>query len=171
MPGCATDGVMIVQPENPNHYTAIRQLHAAAFPSLAEANLVEQLRHDGDACISLVATQDCRVIGHVMFSKMDAPFRALGLAPVAVAPDKRGRGIAAALITAGIERAKAGGWEAVVVVGDPVYYQRFGFRADAASAFTSPYAGPYLMVLALTETGLPVSAGRIDYAPAFASLG
>lgn len=162
---------MIVQPENPDHYTAIRQLHAAAFPSPAEANLVEQLRHDGDACISLVATQDCRVIGHVTFSKMGAPFRALGLAPVAVAADQRRRGIAAALINAGIERAKTESWDAIFVLGDPGYYQRFGFRADAAAAFTSPYAGPYLMVLALTETGLPVSAGRIDYAPAFSSLG
>ena len=161
---------MIVEAENSSHYGPIRRILTEAFPSLAEANLVEQLRRDGAARIALVATQDGRVIGYVAFSEMRAPFRALGLAPVAVAADQRGRGIAAALISAGLAQAKAGGWEAVFVLGDPAYYRRFGFRADAAAGFDSPYAGPHLMALALTGAGLPVRSGRIDYAPAFASL-
>ncbi len=40
-----------------------------------------------------------------------------------------------------------------------------------AAAFASPYAGPYLMVLSLTEAGLPIRSGRIDYAPAFTVFG
>jgi putative acetyltransferase len=162
---------MIVEAENSSHHAAIRRILTEAFPSLAEANLVEQLRLDGSTRIALVATQESRIVGHVMFSEMRAPFRALGLAPVAVAADRRGRGIAAALISAGLERAKAGVWEAIFVLGDPAYYQRFGFRVDAASAFVSPFAGPHFMVLALTAAGLPVRSGRIDYAPAFSSLG
>ncbi len=166
----AIDGVMIVETENSIHYTPIRQVLAEAFPTLAEADLVERLRHDGAMRIALVATQEGRVVGHVAFSEMRAPFRALGLAPVAVAADRRRQGIAAALISAGLEQARAEAWEAVFVLGDPAYYQRFGFRADAAAAFDSPYAGPHLMALALTGAGLPVSSGRIDYAPAFQSL-
>jgi putative acetyltransferase len=157
---------MIVEAENSSHHAAIRRILTEAFPSLAEANLVEQLRLDGSTRIALVATQESRIVGHVMFSEMRAPFRALGLAPVAVAADRRGRGIAA-----GLERSKAGAWEAIFVLGDPAYYQRFGFRVDAASAFVSPFAGPHFMVLALTAAGLPVRSGRIDYAPAFSSLG
>jgi putative acetyltransferase len=74
------------------------------------------------------------------------------------------------LIRAGIDRAARGGWQAVFVVGEPDYYRRFGFDAALASGFTSPYAGPYRMVLALGGA-LPVKTGKIDYAPAFARLG
>lgn len=161
---------MMVETENSSHYASIRQLLSEAFPSLAEANLVEQLRRDGAIRIALVATLEGRVVGHVAYSEMHAPFRALGLGPVAVAADQRRQGIAGALIGAGLAQARAGAWEAVFVVGDPAYYQRFGFRADAAAAFDSPYAGPHLMVLGLTATGLPVRSGRIEYAPAFSSL-
>ena len=161
---------MIIQPENSSHYAAIRQLHLDAFPSAAEANVVEQLRRDGAASIALVAIQDDRVVGHAMLSKMCAPFRALGLAPVSVATDKRRRGIAAALIEVGIKQAKADGCEGIFVLGDPDYYRRFGFSADAATAFEAAYAGPHLMLLVL-DPGAASSPGRIDYAPAFSSLG
>ncbi|MGB8843415.1 MAG: hypothetical protein WCC64_20355 [Aliidongia sp.] len=58
----------------------------------------------------------------------------------------------------------------VFVLGDPVYYRRFGFDPMLASGFASPYAGPYLMALGLTQP-LPSLSGKIDYAPAFAALG
>jgi len=132
---------------------------------------VAQLRKDGDAVISLIAVEGGNVVGHVMFSRMSAPFRALGLAPVSVDPHWRNQGISARLIEEGLKQAKATGWEGIFVVGDPAYYQRFGFSANAAEGFESPYAGPYLMVLALNEDGLPSRSGRIDYAPAFSSLG
>jgi putative acetyltransferase len=68
-----------------------------------------------------------------------------------------------------VARARILGAEAVFVLGDPLWYERFGFRADAASGFTSPYAGQHLMVLAMTGS-LPVSTGEIVHAPAFAKL-
>lgn len=167
MPESVTNAV---RPERPSDHAAIRQIHLDAFPTAAEAELVERLRRDGDAVISLAAAEDGRVVGHVMFSRMRAPFRALGLAPVAVAADRRRRGIAAALIREGLAQARAQGWEAVFVLGDPAYYRRFGFRAEDAAGFASPYAGPHFMVLALADAGLPARAGGIDYAPAFAAL-
>ncbi len=157
---------MLVQAENPTHHTSVRQLLIGAFPSPAEADLVEQLRRDGDAIISLVAMEGDLVVGHIMFSRMAATFRAIGLAPVSVAADKRRRGIAAALIEQGIKLAKADGWEGIFVLGDPVYYQKFGFSADAAKEFESAYTGPHLMLLALSPVANS-SPGRIDYAPAF----
>jgi putative acetyltransferase len=162
---------MIVRDEHEHHYAAVRQLLIEAFPTPAEADLVEQLRRDGDAVISLAAFDGERVVGQAMFSVMRAPFKALGLGPVSVVSDKRRLGVAAELVEQGIARAHAGQWHAIFVLGSPAYYSRFGFSADAASGFVSPYAGPDLMVLALGSTGLVPRSGRIDYAPAFAALG
>lgn len=160
---------MMIEAVSSDHHVAVRRLHLDAFPASAEADLVERLRRDGDAIISLVAIEDGRVVGHVMFSRMEAPFKALGLAPLAVATDKRVQGIAARLIQEGIERAQEEGWQGIFVLGDPSYYQRFGFSAQAAAGFDCRYAGPHLMLLALGNH-LSSRTGRVDYAPAFSSL-
>lgn len=161
---------MFVETERAKDRAAIRKLHTAAFPSPAEADLVDRLRRDGDAAISLVAVENDRVIGHVMFSKMRAPFKALGLAPVAVIQENRGQGVAATLIREGIRQAEDADWEAIFVLGDPAYYERFGFEAKAAAAFACPFAGPHFMMLALVKGEQLPQEGRVDYAPAFAAL-
>ena len=139
---------MQIRDERAGDRDAIHNLHAASFPTQAEAILVDRLREAGDIAISLVAEEESRIIGHVLFSPMTAPFRALGLAPVAVAEGSRRRGIAAQLIAEGLARAKTTGWEGVFVLGEPRYYGRFGFSVEAAAGFASPYAGPYFMALA-----------------------
>jgi putative acetyltransferase len=148
---------------------AVRAIVAAAFRRRDEADLVDRLRADGDAIRSLVAFDRTEVVGHVVFSKVVAPFRAVALGPVAVRPDHQRVGIGSRLIRAGLEQSRAEGWQGVFVLGDPAYYQRFGFDPGAAAAFTSPYAGPHFMVLAL-DARLPVTEGVIEYAPAFALL-
>ncbi len=142
----------------------------ASFPTDAEADLVDALRSDGAAEISLVATKEKQLVGHVMFSKMGAPFKALALAPISVHPDFRKNAIAAQLIQAGLEVAKTNGWQGIFVLGDPQYYQRFGFSADMAANFLSPYSGPYLMALSLHEETLPERSGILEYAHAFSEL-
>ena len=144
---------------------------AGAFESTAEADLVDRLRSDGDTVFSLVAHEGGAVAGFVMLSRMRAPFRALGLAPVAVRKEYRRRGMADSLIREAIRRAGEDGWEAVFVLGDPAYYERFGFRAETAAGFDCAYAGPYLMALSLDGSPLPAASGRVEYAPAFAALG
>ena len=148
---------------------AVRALHRSAFPTAAEADLVDRLRADGDAVISLVAVAEGQVVGHVLFSRMTAPFPALALAPVAVASAWRRRGLAAGLIRAGLAEASARGWQAAFVVGEPAYYERFGFSAEAARGFASPYAGPFFMVAVIGDRLLATS-GRVEHAPAFAAL-
>ena len=150
-------------------FADVRDLHLSAFPTAGEGDLVEALRCAGDEVLSLVAV-DGGIVGHVMFSRTKAPFRALGLAPVAVLADWRRQGVADRLIRAGLERAKDGGWEAVFVLGSPGYYTRFGFNVALASGFQSPYAGPYLMALALQDGGLPATVGEVSYAAAFDDL-
>ena len=161
---------MIVRPEEEADEAAIRVLLEAAFPGPDEARLVDRLRADGDVELSLVAVDDT-IVGHILFSPMTAPFRALGLAPVAVLPGRQGEGVGGVLIRDGLARAAAAGWEGVFVLGQPDYYRRFGFDPAMAKGFSSPYAGPYLMARSLGGKALPVTSGRIDYAPAFAALG
>jgi putative acetyltransferase len=162
---------MIVAPEATEHHAAVRRLLVAAFPRPAEANLVARLRADGDAVIALVALEGTDVVGHVMLSRMTAPFRALGLAPLAVAAHCRRQGIACRLVAEAIGHAAAAGWDAIFVLGEPTYYRRFGFTAEDAAPFDSPYAGPNLMALILNANGPPTRPGRVDYAPAFLALG
>ncbi|HEY2446297.1 MAG TPA: N-acetyltransferase [Rhizomicrobium sp.] len=150
--------------------TAVASAVEEAFGRPNEARLVGQLRAGGDVVISLVAIADEKIVGHVMLSRMAAPFRALGLAPVSVVPDYQRHGIGHALIREGLKQAKEQGWDAVFVLGDRAYYERFGFRANLAKGFSSPYAGPHFMALSL-RAALPSSSGRVEYAPAFASLG
>jgi putative acetyltransferase len=160
---------MKIRDEEPADLAALHEVVEAAFQRRDEADLVDKLRTDGDVVISLVALNRDELVGHVLFSKMVAPFSALGLAPVAVKPNWQRSGIGAKLIHAGLTRAKEKGWQGVFVLGAPSYYRGFGFDPALASGFTSPYSGPYLMALAL-GADLPATKGTIEYAPAFRSL-
>lgn len=157
----------LIRPETDGDRHGIARLLIEAFPTSFETRLVQQLRKDGDVVFSLVAVEDSDVIGHVLFSRLRAPDAALSLAPVAVTANRRRRGIAAALIEAGLERAREESWSAVVVLGDPSYYRRFGFRREAVGGMSCRYAGPGLMGLALSDDGL--HGPRIEHAPAFSS--
>ena len=161
-----------IRPEAGDDEDAVRNVNIAAFPTAQEANLVKALHADGDCEISLVADDDGAIVGHVLLSRMTArgdgrEYRALGLAPVAVLPERQRQGIGTALIMDAMLHAEAEGEEIVFLVGEPAYYQRFGFSADAAAPFASPYAGPYFM--ARTFAAL-LQKGEAAYAPAFAKL-
>jgi putative acetyltransferase len=160
---------MEIKAETESDRAAIRDVQVAAFPTLAEADLVDKLRNAGDVVFSLAAVVDGRIVGHVLFSRMREPKGFLGLAPVAVVSSHRRRGIADKLIRDGLERARLAGWSGVFVLGDD-YYQRFGFTQSLAVGFASPYAGPHLMALSLQPGGLPVRSGRAEYPQAFSEL-
>jgi putative acetyltransferase len=155
--------------EIPSDREAVYQVVSSAFGQLAEAELVEKLREAGDSVISLVADDGGQIIGHVLLSRMDAPFPALALAPVSVIPTRQRSGIGSALVERAVDIVRSGGWAAIFVLGDPNYYQRFGFDTEAAAGFTSPYAGRHFMMLKLTPS-LPVATGELRHAPAFAAL-
>lgn len=160
---------------------AIGALHMAAFAATpfghsGEAELVRALHADGDVLVSRVAMMGDHVIGHAMFSRMKAiadgrSLSAAALGPVAILPDFQRRGFGAALITDGLDRLRAMDVSAVFVLGDPAYYERFGFSATAARPFVSPYSGPHFMAVFLDSAAAKAQSGRADYAPAFARLG
>ena len=164
-----------MRPANPTDAAAIRAVRRAAVPTSAEAELVERVERDGDAVASLVAERDGEVVGHLLLSRMEVGgdgrrFRALGLAPVAVLPPRQRVGIGSELIRGALAIAGARGEEYVFVLGEPEYYQRFGFSAATAAPFASFYAGPFLMALRLREGVEPPASGKAHYAPAFARL-
>ena len=158
-----------VRDESPRDWKAVYQVVSSVFGQSAEAELVEELREAGDSAVSLVADEDGQIVGHVLLSKMNAPFPALALAPVSVIPAKQRSGIGSALVKGAVNRARSEGWAAIFVLGDPNYYERFGFEREAAVGFTSPYAGPHFMVLKLSPS-LPATTGELRHAPAFAAL-
>jgi putative acetyltransferase len=166
---------MELRPAEPDDAAGIRVVHIAAFPTSAEADLVEALDREDDAAVSLVAVRQGEIVGHVLLSRMavtgdGAPFRALGLAPVGVLPGYQGGGIGAALIHGGLAIARATGEDLVFVLGEPEYYTRFGFSAEAAAPFASPYAGPYFMALALKAGAAAPTTGGAAYPRAFSEL-
>jgi putative acetyltransferase len=159
----------VVRPATPADYAAIRRVEAAAFERDDEAGMVEAVRAEGAVLVELVEDLDGEIVGHILFSRMTTkPARFVaGLAPVAVSPAAQSRGIGAALCRAGIEALKGMGVEAVVVLGHPDYYPRFGFSTAAAGVLTSPYSGsPAFMALELLPGALAVPL-TVDYPAAF----
>jgi putative acetyltransferase len=153
-----------IRPEAPEDLEAIRTVIASAFGRPDEADLVDRLRTDGDLLLSLVSTDRSDVIGHIAFSRLPVgDAAAAALAPVAVAPDRQGQGIGAALIREGIHGCRKLGLAGVVVLGHPEYYPRFGFTAEAAQAISAPFSGPAFMALSF---GPPLK-GAARYARAF----
>jgi putative acetyltransferase len=160
---------LLIRDEERADIPAIRKIVEEAFLQPAEAKLVDRLRADGEAVISAVAVDAGQVVGHIMFSRMNAPFRALGLAPVAVKPILQRNGIGSELIRWGLDRAKTNKWQSVFVLGDPKFYGKFGFSVELAGGFESPYAGEHFMALALNGA-LPATTGKVEYAAAFKML-
>jgi putative acetyltransferase len=160
---------MIIRDEQIEDEAAIRDVVAAAFGRQDEARLIDRLRGDGDLVMSLVASDGQAIVGSAVFSRMTAPFPALALGPLAILPEQQRRGLGGRLVTAGIARAQKARWQGLFVLGNPLYYARFGFDPALASGFTCRYAGPHLMALAL-QSNLPAVSGAVSYAPAFALL-
>ncbi|HWA61250.1 MAG TPA: N-acetyltransferase [Caulobacteraceae bacterium] len=159
---------MTVRDATPADYAAIRPIVAAAFGRDMEADIVEGVRAEGAVLVELVA-EDGRVEGHVLFSRMrcDPPKLVAGMGPVSVLPERQDAGLGGAMIRAGIEACRAAGCEAIVLLGHPTYYPRFGFSAETARAIVSPYAGsPAFMAMEL-KPGALAQPIRIDFPAAF----
>lgn len=171
--------LLIVRAEGPGDAEAIAAVHREAFDDEAEARLVDALRAGGrfGADMSLVAaTAAGEIVGHVVFSwaaltVAGRSIRTVALAPLGVRPGVQRRGVGTGLVREGLRRLRQLGVEAVVVLGDPAYYRRFGFRAALAAGLASPYAGPHLQALVLVSGALVDGCeGTLAHAPEFAAL-
>jgi putative acetyltransferase len=162
---------IVVREERPADAAAIGEVARRAFRQEDEARLVGALRAEGYGRLSLVATTGQQVIGHVLFSRIwiDRPqgrLDVVALAPLAVLPEFQGRGVGSALVGEGLARCREQGERLVLVLGDPVYYARFGFQVELAARLDCPYAGPHFMGLELVPHSLP-AGGCVVYSPPF----
>jgi putative acetyltransferase len=161
------------RPEHASDAAAIRQIVETAFPTHAEARLVEALRASGKLPVSMVACNDGGVVGYVAFSPVTVgESTGLGLAPLAVVPAHQGKGVGALLVREGLATCTQTGAGFVVVLGDPEYYGRFGFIRASEFGLGNEYgADEAFMVLELRAGSLPQDGGVVRYAPEFGLVG
>jgi len=166
---------MEIRDERREDQEAVRRVHLEAFGGDLEARLVDLLRERGKAVASLVAEDNGHVVGHILFSPVTidgaSDCRVLGLAPLGVLPANQRQGVGSTLVRQGVARCADAGYDLVVLVGDPVYYARFGFHAAKARGLDNEYgANDEFMVLELRDASLDGVHGLVRYAPEFTEV-
>lgn len=167
---------MIVRDEHPRDRAAVRSVNLAAFGTSAEADLVDALRGQAHPIVSLVAEVDGEVVGHILFSPVTLSghpeLRLMGLAPMAIAPAHQRKGIGSALARAGLERCRQLEVGAVVVLGHPSYYPRFGFAPSVRFGIRCEYEAPdeAFMLIELRPGYMRGMAGTVRFHPAFTDV-
>ena len=151
----------------------IRAVHAQSFPSPAEARLVDLLRAAERLAVSLLADVDGCVVGHVAVSPVSVASgpTGAGIGPVAVVASYRRRAIAADLVRAALSACPEAGFGWAVVLGDPAYYARFGFRPAREFGLSDEFhGGSHFQAIELVPGGLPRDAGLVRYPTEFATI-
>ena len=162
---------MNIRAEQASDTTEIDALTQAAFlnaphTSHTEHLIVGALRAANALTVSLVATEAGRIVGHVAVSPVSISSGAVhwyGLGPVSVLPEKQGLGIGSGLITAALAQLQTLSAHGCVVLGEPEYYQRFGFKAEP-SLVLADVPAEYFMALGFHED---VPCGNVAYHAAF----
>jgi putative acetyltransferase len=127
---------MIIRKETESDIEAISEVTKAAFKNHPYSENTEQfiisaLRAADALTLSLVAEMDGRVVGHIAFSPVtisDGSRNWYGVGPLSVSPDFQKQGIGKSLVQEGLSMLKALGAKGCILVGDPDYYKRFGFK-------------------------------------------
>ncbi len=166
---------MLVRDEKERDRSEVHALNLAAFDTPTEAVLVDRLRKEAQPVISMIALDGERVVGHIMFSPVTLSghedLRIAGLGPMAVEPTYQGKGLGSALVRAGLKRCKEQGYGAVVVLGHPEYYPRFGFAPAARFDICCEYEAPQeaFMSIELESGYFKDAEGTVRYHSAFPS--
>ena len=161
-----------IRPDTAADHLPIEALLRAAFAGNphsdgSEALIVARLRARGRLARSLVASgADGVLLGHCAFSPVTidgADLGWMGLGPLGVLPAAQGKGVGAALVEAGLALLRADGAAGCVVLGEPAYYRRFGFRNETRLRY--PGAPPeYFMAALMNEEMVPEGLVRYDEA-------
>jgi putative acetyltransferase len=170
--------MIIIRPEEAEHAAGVYRVEEKAFKRSGEADLCVSLRQRRAVTLSLVALEEGEVVGHVLFSAVTIrgegeDLHVIGLGPVAVLPERQNQGIGSRLIRAGLEEIRQQGHAAVVLLGDPRYYSRFGF--EPASRFGVRFQDPNVpaedfLLLELRRGTLEGHEGVAYYEPEFSGV-
>jgi len=168
---------MTIREEQFDDVAAIRRVVHEAFNRPAEAYLVDKLRGNGKFELSLVAELDGKVVGNILFTGVtiegvDPCPKTLGLAPLAVLSEFQRKGVGSALMRRGLERCREMGHNAIVVVGHPEYYPKFGFLPATRYGLRCEYDVPedVFMALELRAGALQATRGLVRYQPEFGDV-
>ena len=161
-----------IRPENTSEGTVIRNVlfHAYndhQYSERKEHRVVDALRHSDAHTLSLVAEDPKRgVVGHLSVSPVAINGEDMGwycIGPVGVLPEEQKKGVGTALLRRAVRTMDSMGAEGLVLIGNPAYSKRFGFRND--SRLTIPELQPeQVMILPL---GKEVPTGIVELHPAF----
>lgn len=162
-----------IRPEQPGDLLAIREVHRRAFGQDQEANIVDALRANGAALVSLVATLGGAVVGHVLYSPATiGPVEGAALGPIAVLPEHQHHGIGSQLIEAGNRILAAASCPFAIVLGHATYYPRFGFVPARFRGIPCEWDVPddAFMVLTLDEDRMQDVSGVATYRHEFSTV-
>ena len=159
---------IIIRAEQPVDYSAIEQITIAAFAGKpysdqTEHLIVKRLREANALTLSLVAELDGKIVGHVAFSAVtiNGEYQGwYGLGPVSVIPELQKQGIGSKVIREGLSLLKEKGAKGCALEGNPIYYQRFGFKAYPNLVYEGAPAPEYFMALPFYES---VPAGKVEF--------
>ena len=167
--------MVTIRQEQPDDIAAVRVVNEAAFGQSAESRIVDSIRAACPDTVSLVAVDVDRAVGHIFFSPVVVPAasriaQGMGLAPMAVVPERQRQGIGSSLVRAGIEAMRERGCPFIIVLGHPEYYPRFGFVTASRHGLCCQWDGipdEAFMVLVLDEDALSGVSGVARYRDEF----
>jgi putative acetyltransferase len=163
-----------IREERPDDVAAVRDLNRRAFGQDQESNIVDALRANGGALLSLVATVNDRVVGHIMYSPLSIGGNVKGaaLGPMGVLPEYQRQGIGGKLIEAGNRKLKDADCPFIIVVGHADYYARFGFRPAREHGIKCQWDVPddVFMLLILDQAEMEGVSGLAKYRDEFSSV-
>lgn len=166
---------LILTKDQPNEIQKVWEVNSLAFETEAEANLVIRLIKSGVEHISLVAKYNNDIVGHILFTQAkleNSEIKMAALAPMSVKPEFQNTGIGSALIEYGLNECKENGYQAVVVLGHPNYYPKFGFCPSINFGIKSEYDVPteVFMIKELVSNSLDGLNGIVKYHEEFSKL-
>ena len=159
-----------IREEQADDIAAIRDVNRRAFGQEQEGNIVDALRSNGAAMLSLVATLNGRVVGHIMFSPITVgELTGAALAPMAVLPEYQRQGVGSKLIEAGTQKLTDAGCPFIIVLGHADYYPRFGFKPARTLGIKCEWEVPdeAFMVLVLDREKMQGVSGLAKYRQEF----
>jgi len=163
-----------IREERSGDLAAIREVNKLAFGQDQEGNIVDALRSNGAALLSLVAMLNDRVVGHIMYSAASVGGDVTGaaLGPMAVLPAYQRQGIGTKLVETGNRKLKEAACPFIIVVGYAEYYPRFGFEAASTHGITCEWAVPddVFMLLVLDQKEMQGVSGLARYRQEFSSV-